>query len=158
MNRSIKFTTETQTEDNKIISMCHVNEKALALDTSEDAKVMLRLNRSLFDKINSSTKIVAGSIYREEVIKEKGKRFKIILTQILRETLWDTIKNGQVIEGTVKDVKKFGTLINLDEETVGLIHTSEMQKINKSFDKGDSVSVKVLSVDRTSRKIFLTVA
>ena len=94
----------------------------------------------------------------KEVIKEKGKRFKIILTQILRETLWDTIKNGQVIEGTVKDVKKFGTLINLDEETVGLIHTSEMQKINKSFDKGDSVSVKVLSVDRTSRKIFLTVA
>lgn len=93
----------------------------------------------------------------KEVIKEKGKRFKIILTQILRETLWDNIKNGQIIEGTVKDVKKFGTLINLDEETVGLIHTSEMQKINKSFDKGDSVSVKVLSVDRTSRKIFLTV-
>lgn len=95
--------------------------------------------------------------YIKEVIKEKGKRIKIILTQILRETLWDTIKNGQIIEGTVKDVKKFGTLINLDEETVGLIHTSEMKKINKSFDRGDNVKVKVLSVDRTSRKIFLTV-
>lgn len=92
----------------------------------------------------------------KEVIKGKGNRYKIILTQILRETLWDTIKNGQVIEGTVKDTKKFGTLVNLDEETVGLIHTSEMGKMNKSFDRGDKVKVKVLSVDRTTRKIFLT--
>lgn len=94
--------------------------------------------------------------YIKEVIKEKGKRHKIILTQILRETLWDTIKNGQIIDGTVKDTKKFGTLVNLDEETVGLIHTSEMEKINKSFSKGDDVKVRVLSTDRTSRKIFLT--
>lgn len=96
--------------------------------------------------------------YVKEVIKSRGKSIKIILTQIIRETLWDKIKSGQVIEGTVKDVKKFGTLVNLDEETVGLIHTSVIQKINKSFDKGDNVNVKVLSVDRTSRKIFLTLA
>ena len=82
----------------------------------------------------------------------------MILTQILRETLWDTIKNGQIIEGTVKDVKQFGTLVNLDEETVGLIHTSEMEKLKKRFQSGESIKVKVLSVDRTSRKIFLTVA
>ena len=83
---------------------------------------------------------------------------KIILTQILRETLWDTISNGQVIDGTVKAVKQFGTLVNLDEETVGLIHTSEMDKIKKKFSAGDDVKVKVLAVDRMSRKIFLTTA
>lgn len=95
--------------------------------------------------------------YVKEIIKN-SKFPKIILTQILRETLWDTIKNGQVIEGTIKDVKQFGTLVNLDEETVGLIHTSEMDKLKKSFERGDKVSVKVLSVDRQSRKIFLTLA
>lgn len=93
--------------------------------------------------------------YVKEIIKN-SKFPKIILTQILRETLWDTIKNGQVIKGKIKDVKQFGTLVNLDEETVGLIHTSEMSKLNKSFSKGDNVNVKVLSVDRQSRKIFLT--
>ena len=31
-----------------------------------------------------------------------------------------------------------------------------MSKLNKSFSKGDNVNVKVLSVDRQSRKIFLT--
>jgi len=89
--------------------------------------------------------------YVKEIIKNK-----IILTQIVRETLWDTIKNGQVINGTIKDVKPFGTLVNLDEETVGLIHTSEMEKFNKKFASGDDIKVKVLSVDRASRKIFLT--
>jgi len=89
--------------------------------------------------------------YIKEIIKDK-----IILTQVLRETLWDTIKNGQVIEGRVKDVKQFGTLVILDDETVGLIHTSEMEKLGKKFTSGQDIRVKVLSVDRSSRKIFLT--
>lgn len=87
----------------------------------------------------------------KEIIKEK-----IILTQVLRETLWDTIKNGQLIDGRVKDVKQFGTLVILDDETVGLIHTSEMEKLGKKFTSGQDIRVKVLSVDRSSRKIFLT--
>lgn len=91
--------------------------------------------------------------YIKEIIREK-----IILTQIIRETLWDTIKNGQLIDGIIKDVKPFGTLVNLDEETVGLIHTSEMEKLKKNFSAGQDLKVKVLSVDRSSRKIFLTIA
>ncbi len=91
--------------------------------------------------------------YIKEIIKDK-----IILTQILRETLWDNIKNGQVINGTVKDVKQFGTLVNLDDETVGLIHTSEMEKLKARFQSEQEIKVKVLSVDRASRKIFLTLA
>jgi len=89
--------------------------------------------------------------YVKEIIKDK-----IILTQIIRQTLWDTIKNGQIISGIIKDTKAFGTLVNLDEETVGLIHASEMEKIKRKFETGSQVKVKVLSVDRTTRKIFLT--
>jgi predicted RNA-binding protein with RPS1 domain len=91
--------------------------------------------------------------YIKEIVKDK-----IILTQILRESLWDTIKNGKIIKGVVKDTKQFGTLVSLDDETVGLIHTSEMEKIGKRFESGQEIKVKVLSVDRSSRKIFLTVA
>jgi len=90
--------------------------------------------------------------YIKEIIKDK-----IILTQVLRETLWDNIKNGQLIEGRVKDVKQFGTLVILDDETVGLVHTSEMEKLGKKFVAGQELRVKVLSVDRSSRKIFLTI-
>lgn len=93
--------------------------------------------------------------YVKDIIEQKGGRYKIILTQIIRETLWDSIKNGQIIDGKVKANKQFGILVNLDQETVGLIHTSEVNKVNRNLDKGDDIKVRVLSVDRNSRKIFL---
>lgn len=105
------------------------------------------------DKLGSIQPGFKIDFYIKEIIKDK-----IILTQILRETLWDVIKNGQIIDGVVKDIKQFGTLINLDTETVGLIHTSEMEKIGKKFTPGQEIKVKVLALDRGSRKIFLTVA
>jgi general stress protein 13 len=76
--------------------------------------------------------------------------------KILKESLWDNIKGGQKITGKVKDVKAFGVLVQLDEETIGLVHISEVEKSGKKFSQNESIDVKVLSVDRMSRKIFLT--
>lgn len=115
------------------------------------------INPDWADRINEIKPGFQISFYIKEIIKDKGLP-KLILTQVLRESLWDNIKNGQLIDGIVKEVKPFGTLVNLDEETVGLIHSSEMEKIGKTkFESGQNLKVKVLSVDRTSRKIFLTV-
>ena len=105
------------------------------------------------DRLNQIKPGFQIEFYVKEIIKDK-----IILTQILRETLWDTIKNGQIIDGRVRETKQFGVLVSLDEETMGLIHTSEMEKINKKFVDGQDLKVKVLAVDRQNRKIFLTVA
>jgi ribosomal protein S1 len=94
--------------------------------------------------------------YVKEIIKDS----KIILTQILKETLWDTIRIGQTITGIVKDSKQFGVLLWLDDcrETIGLIHNSELEKVNKTFNEGQSVKVKVIAVERSNRKIYLSVA
>ncbi len=115
------------------------------------------INSEWQDRISDIKPGMQIEFYIKEIIKDRGNH-KIILTQILRETLWDTINAGQLIDGEVKAVKQFGTLVSLDEETVGLIHTSEMDKIRRKFEPGDSVKVKVLAVDRNSRKIFLTTA
>lgn len=104
------------------------------------------------DKLTSINPGFEIDFYVKEVIKDK-----IILTQILRETMWDNIRNGQIIEGTVRDTKQFGTLVNLDDETVGLIHISELEKAGRRFSAGQKIKVKVLLVDRGNRKIFLTV-
>jgi ribosomal protein S1 len=94
--------------------------------------------------------------YVKEVIKDS----KIILTQILKETLWDTIKIGQTMTAKVKENKGFGTLVWLDDchETIGLIHNSELEKANKNFNEGQSVKVRVIAVERMNRKIYLSVA
>lgn len=103
------------------------------------------------NRINQISPGVAIEFYIKEIIKDK-----IILTQILRETLWDKIKVGQILSGKVKDMKPFGALIQLDEETNGLIHTSELEKSNQKLESGKEVKVKVIAVDRSARKIFLT--
>jgi ribosomal protein S1 len=92
----------------------------------------------------------------EFYIKEIIKDSKIILTQILRESLWDTIKIGQTLDGKVKDNKQFGSLIILDDETIGLVHTSELEKTSRQVKAGEIVKVKVIAVDRMNRKIFLS--
>jgi ribosomal protein S1 len=105
------------------------------------------------DRISQITPGHQIEFYIKEIIRDK-----IILTQILRETLWDSIKIGQVIDGKIRDIKPFGILVTLDDETNGLIHNSEVERSNQKFQIGNSVKVKVLSVDRMNRKIFLTVS
>lgn len=101
-------------------------------------------------EINPGTRI---TFYIKDIIGEK-----IILTQILRESLWDSIKVKDVIKGKVKDIKSFGALIILDEETNGLIHTSELEKLYTKLNAGDEVNVKVIALDKNNRKIFLTLS
>ena len=91
--------------------------------------------------------------YIKEIIKDK-----IILTQVIRESIWDVIKIGQVIDGKVLDNKQFGCLISLDDETMGLIHISELEKLGRKLQPAQEIKVKVLAIERSSRKIFLTLA
>lgn len=101
-------------------------------------------------EIQSGTPI---DFYVKEVLKDK-----IILTQIIRETLWDTIEENQVLEGVVKDMKIFGALVQLDDETRGLIHTNELKKLNIiELKPGQKVKVKVTDINRGDRKIYLTI-
>lgn len=89
--------------------------------------------------------------YVKEIIKNK-----IILTQDLRESLWDTISEGDVLSGIVKENKQFGALVMLDGETVGLIPAQEIEAKGKQLSNGQTIKVKVVSLDRLSRKISLS--
>lgn len=88
-------------------------------------------------------------------VKETLKNYKIILTQIIKESLWDTIKVGKVFNGKIRDIKNFGALISLDDETTGLIQTNYINKYNKKLVIGEEIKVKVISLIRDDRKIYL---
>jgi len=69
MSKSTSLTIETQTEASEVISTCHVNERMLALETSFVANKMLRLNKDLFVRINKSTKLIGGTLFRQEITR-----------------------------------------------------------------------------------------
>ena len=106
------------------------------------------------DKIKQIPAGYEIQFYVKEIIKDS----KIILTQILKETLWDTIKIGQILTGKVKENKQFGTLVFLDDETIGLVHNSELEKSGKSYNSGQTIKVRVIAIERMNRKIYLSVA
>jgi len=89
-------------------------------------------------------------------IVKKGK--EIVLTQVLRESLWDTIRVGKVFEGKVVNVKHFGSLIQLDEETFGVIQTTYLKRANRKLSVGEKVWVKIISFLKDDRKIYLDFA
>jgi len=71
------------------------------------------------------------------------------------------VEVGSIIEGKVTAIKPFGMFVALDDTTQGLVHISQVangfvKDINDHFSVGDTVKVKVLSIDDAG-KISLSV-
>lgn len=111
----------------------------------------VNINPSHQDKIHTIKPGTVITFYIRDILKGD----KIILTQILRESLWDTIRVGQIKEGTVISVKPFGALIALDEETTGLIQNTYIEKAKRKLERGDKIDVRIVSVIKDDRKIYL---
>ncbi len=93
------------------------------------------------------------NFYVKDIITRKNK---IISTQILRDSLWDTIKVDDTVKGKVIAIKPFGALIQLDEETNGLIQNTYLQKNKIELKLGQEIEVKVTSIMKDERKINLS--
>ncbi|HEY6397235.1 MAG TPA: 30S ribosomal protein S1 [Solirubrobacteraceae bacterium] len=76
-----------------------------------------------------------------------------------RERILDRLQPGQVVEGTISNIVDFGAFVDLDGID-GLIHISELSwsHVNhpsEILNIGDTVSVKVLDIDRDRQRISL---
>ena len=68
---------------------------------------------------------------------------------------------GDIVEGVVTKVAKFGAFVDLEDGKSGLVHISEIadtfvKDINNHIAEGDEVKVKVLSIDEKG-KIALSI-
>jgi predicted RNA-binding protein with RPS1 domain len=74
---------------------------------------------------------------------------------------WDTLKEGDTIEGEVVRVESFGAFIEFGAERPGMVHVSEMKDgYVKSPDEvvkvGDRIQARILKINRKKRQIDLT--
>ncbi len=68
---------------------------------------------------------------------------------------------SDVIEGKVKRIADFGVFVMVAEGVEGLVHISEIprapdQRIERMFKVGDDVKVKIIRIDKDSRKLGLS--
>lgn len=130
-----------------------------------DFGIFIQFNRCLTGLIHKSNlneqtlqnlisgQIKAGdeiSFYVKDIMKDN-----IFLTQVLRDSLWDSIKIDQVLTGEVASVKDFGVMIQLDFETKGLLHLSVLDKPISDYSKGEKLDVVVTNVNKNKRQITL---
>ena len=69
---------------------------------------------------------------------------------------------GAIVTGTVKEVDAKGATITLADDVEGYLRASEIQRdrvedATKHLNEGDSVEAKIVSVDRKSRAISLSI-
>ncbi|SHF57223.1 30S ribosomal protein S1 [Ornithinibacillus halophilus] len=77
-----------------------------------------------------------------------------------KNDLLKSIKEGQVVEGTVQRITNFGVFVDLGGID-GLVHISQLahEHVNKASDvvsEGDKVKVEILSVDLDNERISLS--
>ncbi|WP_082234151.1 polyribonucleotide nucleotidyltransferase [Halobacillus massiliensis] len=92
-----------------------------------------------------------GTVFISSTEAEMNHTAKKIIEDIVRE-----VEAGEVYEGTVKRVEKFGAFVELFKGKEGLVHISELaeERIGKVEDVvsvGDSLKVKVKEIDRQGR-------
>lgn len=78
-----------------------------------------------------------------------------------KEEVLEQLKEGQVLEGTVQRIASFGAFVDIGGVD-GLVHISQLshehvEKVSDVLKEGEKVKVKVLSVDRDSERISLSI-
>ena len=93
-----------------------------------------------------------------------GDRKQLIVAEKaeLQRKLFESIKEGDVVEGTVKNVTDFGAFIELEPGVDALLHVSQISKehIEKPADVlkvGEEITAKVVDFNNEDKKISLSI-
>lgn len=97
-------------------------------------------------------------------VDRERKRIGLSIRQ-LQEDPWvqkvESLKEGQLIEGTITHLTKFGAFARLDEDLEGLIHISEISEQRVTHPKevlheGDVVTLRVIKIEPERHRIGLS--
>jgi len=97
----------------------------------------------------------AIDFYVKEVVSTK----KIILSQFLKYDPWSDIETRYnplpfKATGKITSIKEYGAFIKIEEGVVGLLHQSEYE--NRKFTEGSEIEVSINRIDKSTKKVFLT--
>ena len=139
--------------------------KADLLDKEKLSQIIVKLNSINTEKVAKELEI--GVLTLEDIIKELSKPGRdpredmpkpILRSDVLK---LEDLKEGMVLNGTVRNVIDFGAFIDIGVKHDGLVHISELSdKYVKNprdiVSVGDIVKVKVIGIDLDKQKVALS--
>ena len=109
-------------------------------------------------------KVKGQWVYYYRAVDKENQKFCLGLKQ-LEEDPWKRIEErmpvGSPVEGEAVRITEFGVFVELETGIEGLVHISEIseERVEKPSDKvakGDKVKAIVISIDKTAKKIALS--
>ena len=109
-------------------------------------------------KVGQEVKVKVIAIDREK------RRIGLSIRQLLSDP-WDkkaaAFQEGQLVEGTITRLTKFGAFARLSDDIEGLIHISEISEKRiehprEVLKEGDTYTLRVLKIDNTNHRIGLS--
>ena len=118
------------------------------------------INKETIDDFDNR-KIKSGDeikFYVSEIVDND----KIVLSQNLQESqpsAWDSIEDRvkipSFVTGKVKRIVKYGLFVEIEPKIVGLLHKSHLDE-NSEFEVGQEIEVKIVKIDKESKKVDFT--
>ena len=129
---------------------------------------LIHISKLSWDRVKHPSEVIEeGQRVRVKIDKIDKDSGKISLSyRDLLENPWDVAESsfavGTVQKGTVTRIAPFGCFVRLGAGIEGLVHISELanhrvSKVDAFISEGEEVEVKVLSFDRDSQKIGLSI-
>ncbi len=144
-------------------------EFGLFIDLGEEIDALVHVSDLSWTKknVNITEEFKEGESIKAKVLSvdKENQKFCIGIKQ-LEEDPWKRIEErfpvGTVVESEVVRVTEFGAFVELETGVEGLIHISELseERVEKPSDiinKGDTPKAMVISVDKESKKIALSI-
>jgi small subunit ribosomal protein S1 len=134
----------------------------------EGADGLVHLSEVSWDRVQHPSEVLKiGQEVKVQVISIDRDQKRIGLSiRRLQEDPWikkvESLREGQLIEGTVTHLTKFGAFARLGEEDLeGLIHISELSQNRIEHPKevvaeGDVVTLRIIKIDRERHRIGLS--
>jgi small subunit ribosomal protein S1 len=133
----------------------------------DGADGLVHLSEITWDRIQHPNEVLkVGQEVKVRVISmdRDRKRIGLSIRQLLPDP-WmvkvEGFKEGQLVEGTVTHLTKFGAFARIGEELEGLIHVSELSEHRVNHPKevvkeGDVVTMRIIKIDPERRRIGLS--
>ena len=137
---------------------------------AKDMKADIKATQEKLEKLDIE-KIIKENEFGEETAKDiynallKGRRDprEEFEKPLLRSDIlnMNDLADGMILEGTVRNVAKFGVFVDIGLKNDALIHVSELSNKfisdpTKVLSVGEIIKVKILSIDKNRGRVALT--
>jgi small subunit ribosomal protein S1 len=128
---------------------------------------LVHLSEISWDRIQNPTEVLkVGQEVKVKVISidREKKRIGLSIRQLLADPWTSRVEKyqvGQLVEGTITRLTKFGAFARLEEDLEGLIHISEISERRIEHPKevlheGDAVTLRVIKIDPENHRVGLS--